>query len=240
MGYYIRVLSQSAKPVTLAAVEAVVAKTGLGVRLEDIRKVGRVLTSFTVVTTKGDPVLVFERNPVEEGSVSEGDMEQIAEARPASAAKWLADYLPRTKVIYTLQLFGRESHRAVIDAVRNLAWNLGPAVLQADLEGFSNEAGYHILWQFSDRVTGPWWMAVLDARGNWHRFQMDLGNPAHQASWHSSFPAAGRLAAPGPKRASRKSLHVPDRPERTLTGTDGSLSRARYTSAMPPAPKSQD
>jgi hypothetical protein len=192
MGYYIRVLSQSSKPVTLANVEAAVAKTKLGARVADVRKDGRVLVRFTVVTKKGGPVLALERNPVEDGSVGADEveefLEEIAKAKPASAAKWLADYLPRVKVVYALQLFGQESHRAVIDAVRSLVWNQGPGIFQADLEGFSNEDGDHILWQFSDRVTGPWWMAVLDTHGKWQRFEMDLGNPEHRKAFR-----AGRL-----------------------------------------------
>ena len=34
-------------------------------------------------------------------------------------------------------------------------------IMQADNEGFSNEDGYHILWQFDDDVTGDWWLRVL-------------------------------------------------------------------------------
>ena len=55
-------------------------------------------------------------------------------------------------------------------------------VVQADNEGFSNEEGYHILWQFSDDVSGEWWMAVLND-GQWQKFKMDLGNPAHRAAF---------------------------------------------------------
>ncbi len=48
-------------------------------------------------------------------------------------------------------------------------------IIQADGEGFSDEDGYHILWQFSDSAKGPWWMGVLKD-GEWIHFQMDLGN----------------------------------------------------------------
>jgi len=194
VGYYIRVLSQSTKPVTLAAVQRAVAETRLGARIEDVRKDGRVLVRFTVVTKEGDPVLVFERNPVEEGSVGKGDvedfLEQLPDAKPASAARWLAAFLPRVKVVYALQLFGRDSHRAAISAVRDLCWTPGQSIIQADFEGFSNDAGYHILWQFSDRVRGGWWMAVLGKDGTWKRFRMNLGNRAHRKAF-----LAGRVPA---------------------------------------------
>jgi hypothetical protein len=54
-------------------------------------------------------------------------------------------------------------------------WARGGAILQADGEGFSNEDGHHILWQFHDNVSGPWWMAVLQG-DKWVPFKMELGN----------------------------------------------------------------
>lgn len=57
-----------------------------------------------------------------------------------------------------------------------------PSIIQADLEGFTNEEGYHILWQFSDPVTGPWWMGVLKNNA-WVHFQMDLGNVSHREAF---------------------------------------------------------
>jgi len=35
-------------------------------------------------------------------------------------------------------------------------WSLAGGILQADQEGFSNESGHTILWQFSDNVRGAW------------------------------------------------------------------------------------
>ncbi len=57
-----------------------------------------------------------------------------------------------------------------------------PSILQADSEGFSNEGGYHILWQFNDSVEGPWWMGVL-RDGKWTHFEMDLGNQKQRESF---------------------------------------------------------
>jgi hypothetical protein len=56
-------------------------------------------------------------------------------------------------------------------------------ILQADGEGFSNEDGYLILWQFADTVDGDWNMAVLDKDGSWIRFQMNLGDPEQRAAF---------------------------------------------------------
>lgn len=37
-----------------------------------------------------------------------------------------------------------------LDAVKNRIWSFAPSILQADNEGFSNEDGYHVLWQFTE------------------------------------------------------------------------------------------
>ncbi len=54
--------------------------------------------------------------------------------------------------------------------------------MQADGEGFSNEDGDHVLWQFSEDVSGLWWMAVY-REGAWCPFQMDLGNAEHRSAF---------------------------------------------------------
>ena len=68
-----------------------------------------------------------------------------------------------------------------LDAVRAGTIAKG-AVIQADGEGFTNEEGFHIVWQFSDSVSGPWNMGVLQD-GTWHHFKMDLGDPGHREAF---------------------------------------------------------
>jgi hypothetical protein len=70
----------------------------------------------------------------------------------------------------------------ILAAVKNGIWSAAPSILQADNEGFSNEGGYHILWQFNDLVEGNWWMGVL-SNGQWKHFEMDLGNRKHRESF---------------------------------------------------------
>ena len=66
--------------------------------------------------------------------------------------------------------------------------------MQADREGFSNEDGYHILWQFSESAKGDWWMGVL-RDGSWTHFQMDLGNLKQRESFFQGLvPDGAKLA----------------------------------------------
>jgi hypothetical protein len=70
----------------------------------------------------------------------------------------------------------------ILGAVKDRIWSFAPSIMQADREGFSNEDGYHILWQFSESVDGAWWMGVL--RDNkWVHFQMDLGDRKHREAF---------------------------------------------------------
>jgi hypothetical protein len=88
-------------------------------------------------------------------------------------------------VIYSFQHLsgiGIDNGAAALAAIREAIWARGDAIIQADGEGFSNEDGDHILWQFSDRVSGPWWMAVLQG-DKWVPFEMDLGNMKHRAAF---------------------------------------------------------
>ncbi len=38
------------------------------------------------------------------------------------------------------------------------------------------------VWQFSDSVSGPWWMGVLQG-GEWKHFQMELGDHQHREAF---------------------------------------------------------
>jgi hypothetical protein len=132
---------------------------------------------------------VIERNPVSEGSVGEDDVAEFIEdtqdAKPESGVAWLHEYLASVKTIYAFQhLQGNEFEEgsSALHALRTKLWERGDAILQADSEGFTNEEGYHIVWQFSDSVSGPWNMGVLQD-GVWRHFSMDLGDPDHRAAF---------------------------------------------------------
>ena len=134
-------------------------------------------------------VAVVERNPVFDGSVGQDDiadfLEDVQDCRPKSGVQWLEDYLAFVKTIYAFQhLQGSETVDGsnALHGLRSKLWERGDAILQADGEGFTNEEGYHIVWQFSDSVSGPWNMGVLQD-GVWRHFSMDLGDPDHRAAF---------------------------------------------------------
>ena len=134
-------------------------------------------------------VAVIERNPVADGSTGQDEIvdftEEIQDCKPESGVAWLKDYLASVRTIYAFQhLQGADTEEGgnVIHALRSALWERGDSIIQADGEGFTNEEGYHIVWQFSDSVSGPWNMGVYQD-DLWHHFKMDLGDPDHREAF---------------------------------------------------------
>jgi hypothetical protein len=164
---------------------------------------------WQVLLLSGDDeveIALIERDPVSDGSVGQDEIADLIEdsqdCKPETGVEWLHEFLAEVKTVYAFQhLLGADSEdgSAALHALRNFLWERGSAIIQADMEGFTNEEGHHIVWQFSDTVSGPWSMAVLQ-EGSWHHFDMDLGDPEHREAFQrgevppdvSSAPLGGR------------------------------------------------
>lgn len=148
----------------------------------------------------GPEIALIECNPVIDGELGKEELDEyiseVEHYQPVSAAQWLKEYLLRIKVIYALQLLsGTEVDDGwnAVHAVQGAIWTKSGGILQADSEGFTNEDGYNILWQFSDGATGKWNMAVLE-RERWIAFEMDLGNlKQRKAFLEGKLPSGARL-----------------------------------------------
>jgi hypothetical protein len=136
-----------------------------------------------VANDDGDALVQIERNPLIDDELGQEEIsefrEEIEDGVPRSAAKWLTSYFDKVKVIYAFQMLNaafEDNNYNIVNSIRTKIWNRTGGILQADGEGFSNEDGYHILWQFSDNVTGDWSCAVLNGFDEWEKFLMDLGD----------------------------------------------------------------
>ncbi|UWZ82688.1 hypothetical protein [Occallatibacter riparius] len=163
--------------------------------------------SLLLSTDDDVEIAVLERNPVADGSIGQDEIadfiEDTQDSKPESGVLWLHEFLVEVKTVYAFQhLQGADSVEgsAALHALRSHLWERGESIIQADQEGFTNEDGYHIVWQFSDTVSGPWNMAVLQD-GTWHHFKMDLGDPdQREAFLNGEVPpdaATVQLARPG-------------------------------------------
>src|SRR6185312_3276773 len=190
MGYYTRILTPTAKTVSVAKLRAILKAEGLKASLKVEDGAGDDWTGLVLAHDSGPEIAAIERNPVAPGELGQEEieefLEEIADCKPESAAKWLAEYLPKVKTIYAFQwLSGTDvkNGRAIVGSLMIGLHKTVGGVIQADGEGFADdEQGDSILWQFSDGVKGPWRMAVL-RDGKWVRFEMQLGNRKHREAF---------------------------------------------------------
>jgi hypothetical protein len=189
MAYHTRVLSKQEEFPTLDELAQSIAAEHPYYKLTLESGTEEEWESLLLSGKDGVEVAVVERNPVYDGSVGQDEiadfLEDIHDCKPESGVEWLTDYLAEVKTVYAFQhLQGSETEDGgnALHALRTALWERGDAIIQADLEGFTNEEGYQIVWQFSDTVSGPWNMAILQ-EGTWHHFKMDLGDPDHRAAF---------------------------------------------------------
>lgn len=184
MGYYIRALGISDPDIHIDELTQALAAEGLAAKLEfDSTEEPGKWTMLNILNKDGIPLAQLERNPVIEGELGKEELNEFREDiqgyEPASAVKWLTSYFDKVKVIYAFQMldaaFENENFE-IISSIKAKIWNKTKGILQADNEGFSNEDGHHILWQFSDNVTGEWSSAVRNWLGKWDKFVMDFGD----------------------------------------------------------------
>ena len=189
MGYYTRVLSMDEELPSFVELAAIVRDTHPDFKLTVESGEEEEWESLLLSGNDEVEVAVIERNPVADGSLGQDEIaefiEETAECKPESGVQWLHDFLEQVKTVYAFQhLQGGDTEAGsnALHALRSHLWERGDAIIQADLEGFTNEEGFHIVWQFSDLVSGPWNMGVLQD-GTWHHFKMDLGDPDHRAAF---------------------------------------------------------
>lgn len=189
MGYYIRVLGRRDVPLSGVTLRACLpVDSAIELNEEGSGQAG--WSQLILRHRDGTEIAVIERNPVIPGELGAEEIgefvDEVQDAQPASASKWLAEYLPSVAVIYAFQLLGGTDIKGgwnAVHALQSYIWKQVGGILQADSEGFSNEQGQHILWQFNEDVDGEWDMAVLDRDGKWVAFTMDLGNLDHRRAF---------------------------------------------------------
>jgi hypothetical protein len=203
MGYYTRILTKREDCPTLEELQRDLHKQHPQVILSLESGDPSLWDQLILADRDGTPITAVERNAVVDGELGEKEIEEflddIEDAEPRNAASWLTDFLRSTRVIYAFQhLSGSNSDAGfeALDTLRSLIWDRGGAIIQADGEGFSNEEGYTILWQFSEDVKGSLWMAVLEGE-NWITFEMDLGNKRHREAFRQGkVPAGAAIGTP--------------------------------------------
>ena len=179
MAYYIRVLSPKSDIVASSVLRKALADGGVRASIAGDAEDGT-WDELVVADSSGSKVCTIEHTATEAEGREEIDefLEEIADCQPVSAATWLAGYLLTIRSIYAIQILAgtyKNDGWTIVGTLKDAIFGMAGGIMQADNEGFSNEDGHHILWQFDDEVTGDWWMAVMD-NGRWRGFKMELGD----------------------------------------------------------------
>jgi hypothetical protein len=118
-------------------------------------------TQVVLAHKNGPETADIERNAASSNDLVAGEieefLEEIKDCKPASAATWLTEYLPTVRTIYAFQLLSGTDEKNgwdILGKVKDSIFTQVGGILQADGEGFSDEEGYHILWQFANSVKG--------------------------------------------------------------------------------------
>jgi hypothetical protein len=196
MGYRIRILGRNVAMAPLEELQSAASPA----MIEADEGVGGDWEALILKHKSGTPIAHIEKNPVVEGQLGFDEIqefvEEVSHLKPESAAVWLKNYLPGVAVIYSFQLLnGTEIDEGFtyLHKVYETVWKYAGGILQANQEGFTNEDGHTILWQFYDHVSGPWNAGVLGSDGHWMNFEMDLGDQGHrEAFWRGELPAGAK------------------------------------------------
>jgi hypothetical protein len=194
MGFFIRVLGIYEDVISVEELEAELAKEGLKASISADHR-DDPWSVFDVELEDGARLAQIEKNFVFPGCLAQLELDEfrvlIREHQPLSAVQWLDSYFNRIKVVYAFRILDAaliDDNFEVVSALKRAIWGRCGGLLQHDLEGFSNDEGYHILWQFPEDVTGDKYCAVLDG-GAWVKFRMDLGDSFQRmAFWAGEVP----------------------------------------------------
>jgi hypothetical protein len=189
MPYYTRVLSKDAEFPPLDELADFIQTTHPDFKLTIEEGTEEEWESLLLSGNDEVEVAILERNPVSDGSIGQDEVaefiEETQDCKPETGVQWLHEFLAEVKTVYAFQhLQGSETDDGgnALHALRSHLWERGDSILQADNEGFTNEEGFHVIWQFSDSVSGPWNMGILQD-GTWYHFKMDLGDPDHREAF---------------------------------------------------------
>lgn len=176
MGYDLRLLTKSSSLVPLSGLESVA--DGLRFEILDGRRTD--WSQLLVTNTRGDEICILERaSPRTTARELVWLFDDLVDRQPQSAAVWAAAYLRATRAVYGCNLLSFGFSPAYAGVPSKLLWTIqelvGGGILHVEGQGYANEDGFQITWEFSDKVKGSRQVAVLDAGGRWHEFEIDLG-----------------------------------------------------------------
>lgn len=184
MTYDIRLFSKSVAAISILHLQSLFEDC----RFEVLEGEDAKWRELLVTSNRGDEICLVERaNAAAMSKEVDWLRSDLHDRRPRASAQWAATYLGAARVLYGCQYlsFGLSPKYAQIPS--RVMWALqtisGGGIVHAEGQGFSNEDGYQITWEFSDRVSGTRQVAVLGASGRWETFELDMSDERHRIAF---------------------------------------------------------
>jgi hypothetical protein len=201
MGHFIRLLTPSIAIPSIAELQEALTDLGYDGITFAVEETGEddsdAWSFLRVYGEEGIPICDITRDELGKGDIVAEELndfrEELKEAKPKSAVRWVKDQLDKVKVIYALQILiaapddeDEEDETAeanIPNVLLALFQGYLGGLIQGDGEGFSNEDGALVISQFADDDEGEWTAAVISPDGEWTTFLLNLGDPAHRAAF---------------------------------------------------------
>jgi len=133
-----------------------------------------------VKKNKLELIIIIELLPEkkEEDRIKLKSIIQYAEKKlPKKNMKWVKKYISKTKIFYEflpLSTFESDEDWEILSIIQTEAWANSRGIFQYSDEGFTNESGDLVLWDYPFSITGKRIAAVKDFTRRWKTFEMDL------------------------------------------------------------------
>jgi len=146
--------------------------------------------TLTLFLDSGEPVVEIEKFSQADDSLLDPIQDTVRmlldekdPVIPSTAVKWLCQFMSRVKVLYEfrpMQAINTEEGWQIFNEVwTNLRENL-QGIVHLENEGFTNETGAQITWEYSTPESGDLKVATLNKNGTeWIEYTLDLANQAH-------------------------------------------------------------
>lgn len=205
MGDYLRLLTVSDRDIPLANLQRA-ARVGAVWSVDHPGMLGNYLAVGPRLNDLQSVWATVERNPVGPNTLGAEEVAEFIDSLdaggPASAVRWLSDYLESVRAIYAIRIYPEsilkdgdaiEAVYAIRTALRDVVGGIG----QWDGQGFTNEDD-RLIW--CDPMTGPKGRtiaALLDElTGEWVDFELDLDDPEEVSAFlRGEHPRAARNRA---------------------------------------------
>ncbi|MDY0361920.1 MAG: hypothetical protein RBR08_10735 [Desulforegulaceae bacterium] len=104
-------------------------------------------------------------------------IEYLEKKLPKKNMRWVKKYISKTNIFYEfipLSSFESDEDWEILSMIQTEAWANSRGIFQYIDEGFTNESGDLVLWDYPFSITGKRIAAVKDFTRRWKTFEMDL------------------------------------------------------------------